>query len=147
MLCPFCKHDKNSVVDSRATSGAIRRRRECSNCSRRFTTYEYVEKVPLTVVKRDETREAFAREKLLNGIMTACKKRPISRNAIDEIVNDIENTLMNGDSQEVSYEKIGNLVMDALSSLDAVAYVRFASVYREFKEVDEFLDQVKNLKD
>ena len=147
MLCPFCKHDKNSVVDSRATSGAIRRRRECSNCSRRFTTYEYVEKVPLTVVKRDETREAFAREKLLNGIMTACKKRPISRNAIDEIVNDIENTLMNGDSQEVSYEKIGNLVMDALSSLDAVAYVRFASVYREFKEVYEFLDQVKNLKD
>mgnify|MGYP001085444994 CR=1 FL=1 len=147
MLCPFCKHDKNSVVDSRATSGAIRRRRECSNCSRRFTTYEYVEKVPLTVVKRDETREAFAREKLLNGIMTACKKRPISRNAIDEIVNDIENTLMNGDSQEVSYEKIVNLVMDALSSLDAVAYVRFASVYREFKEVDEFLDQVKNLKD
>lgn len=146
MNCPFCKHEDNRVVDSRATAGSIRRRRECNQCARRFTTYEYVERVPLMVIKRDQSREPFAREKLLNGILTACKKRPISRHSIDEIINDIENTLMNGDLQEVSYEQVGNMVMESLRTLDAVAYVRFASVYREFKEVDEFLAQVQNLK-
>ncbi|HSQ41822.1 MAG TPA: transcriptional regulator NrdR [Fibrobacteraceae bacterium] len=142
MICPFCKHGEDKVVDSRSSGSAIRRRRECLGCGRRFTTYEYVEMVPLTVIKRDDTREPFAREKLLSGILTACKKRPIPRQTIDDIVNDIENKLMNSDSQEVRYDQIGNLVMDSLRHLDPVAYVRFASVYREFKEVGEFVQQV-----
>lgn len=145
MICPFCKHDEDKVVDSRSSGSAIRRRRECIGCGRRFTTYEYVEMVPLTVIKRDNTREAFAREKLMNGILMACKKRPIPRQTIDDIVNEIENKLMNSDSQEVRYDQIGNLVMESLRGIDPVAYVRFASVYREFTEVGEFVNQVMDL--
>jgi len=145
MICPFCKHAEDKVVDSRSSGSAIRRRRECLGCGRRFTTYEYVEVVSLTVIKRDNTREPFAREKLLSGIITACKKRQISRATIDEIVSDIENQLLNSDSQEIRYDQIGNMVMDALRKIDPVAYVRFASVYREFKEVGEFVDQVMQL--
>lgn len=142
MICPFCKHGEDKVVDSRSSGSAIRRRRECLACNRRFTTYEYVEVVSLTVIKRDNTREPFAREKLLSGILTACKKRKISRQMVDDIVADIENQLLHSDSQEVRYDQIGNMVMDALRKIDPVAYVRFASVYREFKEVGEFVDQV-----
>lgn len=145
MICPYCKHDGDKVVDSRVSGSSIRRRRECLECSRRFTTYEYIEIVPLTVVKRDNSREDFQREKLLAGITMACKKRPISRQTIDDIATTIENSLMLSDSLEVQYDQIGNLVMQELRKLDPVAYVRFASVYREFKEVDEFVDQVRAL--
>lgn len=145
MICPFCKHDEDKVVDSRSSGNSIRRRRECLGCSRRFTTYEYVEMVPLTVVKRDNSREPFQREKLLSGILTACKKRPVSRADIDKMVMDIENSLVALDAQEVRYDQIGNIVMTELGKIDPVAYVRFASVYREFKEVGEFLEQVREL--
>ncbi|MFA6623467.1 MAG: transcriptional regulator NrdR [Fibrobacteraceae bacterium] len=145
MICPYCKHTEDKVVDSRSSGTAIRRRRECLGCGRRFTTYEYIEMVPLTVVKRDQSREPFEREKLLAGISMACKKRPVSRQRIDEMINSIENTLMASDSQEVRYDQIGNLVMEELRKTDPVAYVRFASVYREFKEVGEFVAQVQEL--
>jgi transcriptional repressor NrdR len=145
MICPYCKHTEDKVVDSRSSGTAIRRRRECLGCGRRFTTYEYIEMVPLTVVKRDQSREPFEREKLLAGISMACKKRPVSRQRIEEMINSIENTLMASDSQEVRYDQIGNLVMEELRKTDPVAYVRFASVYREFKEVGEFVAQVQEL--
>lgn len=133
------------MVDSRSSGSSIRRRRECLGCNRRFTTYEYVEVIPLTVIKRDHTREPFSRQKMLSGILTACKKRPISTETIEQIATRIENKLMHSDSQEVGYDQIGNYIMDELREIDAVAYVRFASVYREFKEVDEFLQQVIDL--
>jgi transcriptional repressor NrdR len=145
MICPYCHHTEDKVVDSRSSGLSIRRRRECLACGRRFTTYEYVEVVPLTVTKRDGRHEPFKREKLLAGIDAACKKRPVSRQAIEEIVTRVENTLMSSETQEVSYAEIGNLVMEELRQVDAVAYVRFASVYREFKEVDEFVKQVMQL--
>lgn len=145
MICPYCKHTEDKVVDSRSSGTAIRRRRECLGCGRRFTTYEYIEMVPLTVVKRDQSREPFEREKLLAGISMACKKRPVSRQRIEEMINSIENTLMASDTQEVRYDQIGNLVMEELRKTDPVAYVRFASVYREFKEVGEFVAQVQEL--
>ena len=142
MICPYCKHDEDKVVDSRVSGTSIRRRRECLGCTRRFTTYEYIEMVPLTITKRDNSREPFQREKLLAGITMACKKRPISRQVIEDMATSIENTLITSDSQEISYDQVGNLVMQKLRLIDPVAYVRFASVYREFKEVGEFVDQV-----
>ena len=142
MICPYCKHDEDKVVDSRVSGTSIRRRRECVGCTRRFTTYEYIEMVPLTITKRDNSREPFQREKLLAGITMACKKRPISRQVIEDMATSIENTLITSDSQEISYDQVGNLVMQKLRLIDPVAYVRFASVYREFKEVGEFVDQV-----
>jgi transcriptional repressor NrdR len=146
MQCPFCSFKENKVVDSRNSGNAIRRRRECLYCNRRFTTYEYVETVPLTVVKRDGSREPFQREKLMNGVMTACKKRQISRQTIENLITKIENELIGLENQEISYETIGNLVMDGLRELDSVAYVRFASVYREFKDMTEFMEQIKGIK-
>lgn len=143
MQCPYCGHKENKVVDSRTSGDSIRRRRECLDCSKRFTTYEYIESVPLTVVKRDQSREPFQREKLINGILTACKKRPVSRQSIEELVATIENSLILLESQEVSYEVIGNMVMEGLRKLDPVAYVRFASVYREFKDTGEFMQQIR----
>jgi transcriptional repressor NrdR len=145
MICPYCKHAEDKVVDSRGSGVSIRRRRECLGCGRRFTTYEYIEVVPLTVVKRDQSREAFQREKLLSGITIACKKRPVSRQTIEEMATSIENTLIASDNQEVGYDQIGNLVMAELRKVDAVAYVRFASVYRKFEEVGEFVAQVLQL--
>lgn len=145
MICPYCKFDEDKVVDSRMSGSSIRRRRECLACGRRFTTYEYIEMVPLTVIKRDNSREAFQREKLLAGITMACKKRPVSRQEIEDMATSVENTLISSDSQEVRYEQIGNLVMQELRQVDDVAYVRFASVYREFKEVGEFVEQVLSL--
>jgi transcriptional repressor NrdR len=145
VICPYCKHDEDKVVDSRTSGNSIRRRRECLGCNRRFTTYEYVEMVPLTVIKRDNSREPFQREKLLAGILTACKKRPISRATIEQMVTSIENNLIAADTQEVRYDQVGELVMQELRNVDPVAYVRFASVYREFKEVGEFLEQVLEL--
>lgn len=145
MICPYCHHTEDKVVDSRSSGLSIRRRRECLACGRRFTTYEYVEVVPLTVTKRDGRHEPFKREKLISGIDAACKKRPVSRRLIEEIVTRVENALMTSESQEVRYDEIGNLVMEELRKIDAVAYVRFASVYREFKEVNEFVKQVMQL--
>ncbi|MCI5600828.1 MAG: transcriptional regulator NrdR [Hallerella porci] len=142
MICPYCHHEHDKVVDSRSSGLSIRRRRECLECGKRFTTYEYVEMTPLTVVKRDGCREPFKREKLLAGIEAACKKRPVSRQTIEDIATNVENALMLSETQEARYDQIGNLVMEELRKVDAVAYVRFASVYREFKEVGEFVKQV-----
>ena len=145
MICPFCKSDNDKVVDSRVSGSSIRRRRECCNCGRRFTTREYVELQPLTVIKRSGEREPFQREKLLRGIMNSCKKRPVSIDDIEQLATRVENSLQMSEGFEVGYDQIGNLVMQELKKLDAVAYVRFASIYREFKEVGEFVDQIKTL--
>jgi transcriptional repressor NrdR len=145
MICPFCKNDNDKVVDSRVSGSSIRRRRECCACGRRFTTREYIELQPLTVIKRSGEREPFQREKLLRGIMNSCKKRPVSIDDIELLATRVENSLQMSESFEVSYDQIGNLVMQELKKLDAVAYVRFASIYREFKEVGEFVDQIKTL--
>lgn len=145
MICPFCKNDNDKVVDSRVSGTSIRRRRECLECGRRFTTREYIEVQSLTVIKRSGEREPFQREKLLRGIVNSCKKRPISIDSIDQLATRVENSLQTTESFEVSYDQIGNLVMQELKKLDAVAYVRFASIYREFKEVGEFVDQIKTL--
>ncbi|MCQ2089837.1 MAG: transcriptional regulator NrdR [Fibrobacter sp.] len=145
MICPFCKKDNDKVVDSRAIGTYIRRRRECVECGHRFSTREYVELQPLTVIKRSGEREAFQREKLMKGIMNSCKKRPLSTSDIEQVAINVENALTVTENFEVSYEQIGNLVMQELKKLDPVAYVRFASIYREFKEVGEFVDQIKSL--
>jgi transcriptional repressor NrdR len=146
MICPFCRNDGDKVIDSRSSGNSIRRRRECTECGRRFTTYEYIEIVPLTVIKRDGTREPFLREKVLGGILMACKKRPISHEQINDLVNNVENELATSENHEVSFDQIGNKVMEQLSVLDPVAYVRFASVYREFKDCGEFVDQIRQIK-
>jgi len=138
MICPHCKADNDKVIETRASGDSIRRRRECLNCSNRFTTYEYVEKVSVTVVKRDGRREPFGREKLISGIRKACAKRPVSNEKIDNMVALVENELAQLRQTEVSYAVIGDLVMKELSKIDPVAYVRFASVYKEFREVKDF---------
>ena len=150
MKCPFCDSEDDKVVDSRAAQDgrSVRRRRECLACSKRYTTYEYVEKVSLTVVKNDGKREDFDRQKLFKGIALACNKRPISEEQINDLVTQIEEELQNSSrGTEVTSKKIGELVMDRLKSLDEVAYVRFASVYRKFKDKNEFLDELKGLLD
>jgi transcriptional repressor NrdR len=138
MICPHCKADNDKVIETRASGDSIRRRRECLDCSNRFTTYEYVEKVSITVVKRDGRREPFRREKLISGIRKACAKRPVSNEKIDDMVALIENELALLKQTEVSYAVVGDLVMKELSNIDPVAYVRFASVYKEFREVKDF---------
>jgi transcriptional repressor NrdR len=147
MKCPFCGHEQDKVVDSRSSKEgrAVRRRRECLKCEGRFTTYEYIENFPLTVVKNDQRREPYDRQKLLQGILSACKKRPISMKKIESIVDKIENEIDKLSRSEIQSLEIGKLVMDALYTLDDVAYVRFASVYRKFKHKDEFISQVKDL--
>jgi transcriptional repressor NrdR len=139
MICPSCKADNDRVVDSRPHGTSVRRRRVCNACGYKFTTYEYIDTVPLTVVKRDQSREPFQRDKLLAGIRLATTKRPISPDAINQMVEGVESQLMGTGDLEVSYQTIGDLVMKSLARLDPVAYIRFASVYREFKEVDEFV--------
>jgi len=147
MKCPFCAHQEDKVIDSRESkeNNVIRRRRECLKCAKRFTTYEKIELIPIMVVKKDNRREEFDREKLLNGIITACEKRPISMDVLEQIVNDVERKLWNDMSKEVTSEEIGELVMKKLHDLDAVAYVRFASVYRQFEDIGDFLDQAKTI--
>lgn len=147
MRCPYCKANHDRVIDSR-TSGeadAIRRRRECLECGGRFTTYEKVGETPLRVVKKDGTRVPFDRDAIVRGMLMACHKRPVSTEALDAVVGDIESQLHEMFDKEVSSKYIGHLVMDALRDLDQVAYVRFASVYREFKDVNQFLDELKPL--
>ena len=145
MRCPFCRNTEDKVIDSR-TSGegmSIRRRRECLKCSKRFTTYEYVENAPMMVVKRDGSRKQFDREKIKAGIMRACEKRPISMDKIEQIVEEIEREVQKKADKEVKSTVIGNMVMDRLYALDEVAYVRFASVYRRFKDVSSFKKELK----
>jgi transcriptional repressor NrdR len=145
MRCPFCKKDNDKVIDSRsANAGAtVRRRRECLACSKRFTTYEKVEEITLYVIKKDGRRDVFDREKIKRGLLTACKKRPVSLQTIEDIVNRIEIELYEKYDREVKSTKIGDLVMRELKAIDHVAYVRFASVYREFKDVGEFMRELK----
>jgi transcriptional repressor NrdR len=145
--CPFCGHTDDRVVDSRANpeETAIRRRRECTKCERRFTTYEYVESMPIMVVKKDGRREPFDRQKLLSGIMLACSKRPVSRDQMELLVNDIENSLGSEMKSEVTTSHLGDMVMSRLSDLDQVAYVRFASVYRSFRDTRQFMQELKRL--
>ncbi len=147
MKCPFCEYAESKVIDSRPTDEgeAIRRRRECLSCGKRFTTYEKVETIPLMVVKKDKSRQMFDRDKLLNGIMRACEKRPVSTAQMEHMVSEIENTAQNLLEREVTTEKIGEMVMEKLKDVDEVAYVRFASVYRQFTDVNTFVEEVNKL--
>ncbi|MDR3012336.1 MAG: transcriptional regulator NrdR [Chitinispirillales bacterium] len=147
MRCPFCGYEEDRVVDSRTgkEGRAVRRRRECLDCSKRFTTYEYIENISLTIIKSDQRREAYDRQKLLSGITAACKKRPISVKKIESIVDKIEHQIEKLSRSEVPSSEIGNMVMAELYGLDEVAYVRFASVYRKFKDVSEFISEVKGI--
>lgn len=147
MKCPFCSQDDTRVVDSRPVddNSSIRRRRMCDACGKRFTTYEKVETIPLIVIKKDQNREQYDRRKIENGVIRACYKRPISAQQITKAVDQIENIVFSREEREVSSETIGEIVMDQLKDLDPVAYVRFASVYREFKDVNTFMDELKKL--
>jgi len=147
MRCPYCGHDDSKVIDSRPTDEgvAIRRRRECIKCAQRFTTYEKVESLPIVVIKKDKTRELFSREKLLAGLTRACEKRPVETSVLDKLVDKIENDLQNTLKREVSTKEIGEKVMEGLKDIDEVAYVRFASVYRQFKDVTTFIAEVNKL--
>ncbi len=147
MKCPYCGFIEDKVIDSRPTdeSSAIRRRRECTKCTRRFTTYEKVESIPLMVIKKDKTRQSFDREKLLNGLLRACEKRPVSITQLEIMVEEIESQIYNSLRREVTTQEIGEMVMNRLKDLDEVAYVRFASVYRQFKDINTFMDELRKL--
>ena len=147
MKCPFCGHTENKVIDSRISKNgkAVRRRRECLGCTKRFTTYEYVEDVLPMVVKKDGRREQFDRQKILNGIKKACEKRPISMESIDKIVENVEQACQEMQFEEISSTLIGEKIMNELKVFDGVAYVRFASVYRQFRDVGEFMSELKDL--
>lgn len=147
MKCPFCSYEESKVIDSRPTDEGerIRRRRECLNCQKRFTTYEVIESLPIIVIKKDKSREVFNREKLLNGLLRACEKRPVSLEDLEKLIDGIELSLQNSLDREVSSERIGELVMDGLKDIDEVAYVRFASVYRQFKDIGTFMTELNKL--
>ena len=147
MKCPFCGDDNTRVIDSRPADDneAIRRRRQCDECGKRFTTYEKVETIPLIVIKKDKNRETYDRSKIEGGVLRACHKRPISVNQINQLVDEVETEIFNREEKEIPSSLIGELVMDKLKDLEAVAYVRFASVYREFKDVNTFMDELKKI--
>jgi transcriptional repressor NrdR len=147
MKCPYCGYKEDKVVDSRSTSeeSAIRRRRECLKCGKRFTTYEYIEEVSFMVIKKDGRREPFDRKKILAGVIRACEKRPISMEKMEEIITMVERAIQRKSDREVSASRIGELVMEKLKALDDVAYVRFASVYRQFKDVGQFMEELKDI--
>ena len=147
MKCPFCNQDNTRVVDSRPADDntAIRRRRMCDACGKRFTTYEKVETIPLIVIKKDQNREQFDRSKIEAGVLRACHKRPVSAEQIHRLVDDVETEVFNLEEREIPSSLIGEIVMDKLKDLEAVAYVRFASVYREFKDVNTFMDELKKI--
>ncbi len=149
MKCPFCGEENTRVIDSRPAedSSSIRRRRHCDVCGKRFTTYEKVETMPLIVVKKDNNREPYDRAKIESGIVRSCHKRPVSINQINELVDKIETIIFNLEEKEVSTSRIGEIVMNELKNVDPVAYVRFASVYREFKDVNTFMDELKKILD
>ena len=145
MKCPFCGEDNTRVIDSRPAddNSSIRRRRMCDVCRKRFTTYEKVETIPLVVIKKDNNREQYDRSKIEAGVLRACHKRPVSIHQINELVDSVENEIFNREEREISSKEIGEMVMERLKDLEAVAYVRFASVYREFKDVNTFMDELK----
>ena len=147
MKCPFCNFADTKVIDSRAQddNSVIRRRRVCEKCGKRFTTYERVDMIPITVIKRDGTREIFDKAKLQNGIMKSCNKRPVTAQQIQKLVDDIENTLAGSGEREVESKQLGNMVIERLKDLDEVAYVRFASVYRQFKDISTFMEELNKL--
>ncbi|KAB7705936.1 transcriptional regulator NrdR [Bacillus aerolatus] len=147
MKCPACQHNGTRVIDSRPVDEArsIRRRRECESCSYRFTTFEKVEDLPLIVVKKEGTREEFSREKLLRGLIKACEKRPVSLDQLEKLTMDVEKDIRSQGFSEIQSEKVGEMIMDRLADVDEVAYVRFASVYRQFKDINVFLDELKEL--
>ena len=144
MKCPFCGYSESRVIDSRPTDEGerIRRRRECLKCSKRFTTYEIIENVPIVVIKKDKSRETFDRNKLLSGLLRACEKRPVSIDTLERIVDEIETLLQNSLDREVSSQRIGTYAMEKLKTVDEVAYVRFASVYRQFKDINSFMEEL-----
>ncbi|WBW99627.1 transcriptional regulator NrdR [Oceanirhabdus sp. W0125-5] len=148
MRCPFCNFEESKVVDSRSSEdkSAIRRRRECLKCNKRYTTYEKVENIPILIIKRNKDRENFDRNKLLNGLIRACEKRPVSRKILEEVADDIEKKLYNQMRTEVQSQYLGELVMEKLKEIDEIAYVRFASVYRQFKDIDSFMEEIAALK-
>ena len=147
MKCPYCSYPESKVIDSRPTDEGerIRRRRECLQCGKRFTTYEIIETVPLMVVKKDKSREAFDRNKLLGGLLRACEKRPVSLEQLEEIVNEIENKLQNSWDREIPSSLIGTYAMEKLKEVDEVAYVRFASVYRQFRDINSFMEELSKI--
>jgi transcriptional repressor NrdR len=147
MKCPSCQNNNSRVIDSRPVDDgrSIRRRRECEQCSYRFTTFEKVEETPLVVVKKEGTREEFSREKILRGLLRACEKRPVALKQLEEITANIEKELRNQGISEIKSEEIGEMVMDKLAKIDEVAYVRFASVYRQFKDINVFIEELKDL--
>ena len=149
MKCPFCGQEDTRVIDSRPAedNNSIRRRRQCDQCKKRFTTYEKVEAIPFVVIKKDNNREPYDRQKVEAGVFRSCHKRPISVEQINKLVDEVENTIFNMEEKEVQSTKIGEVLMDKLKDLDPVAYVRFASVYREFKDVNTFMDELKKILD
>ncbi|HHV96454.1 MAG TPA: transcriptional repressor NrdR [Clostridiaceae bacterium] len=149
MKCPYCGHGEDKVIDSRPTDEgtAIRRRRECLKCSRRFTTYEKIETIPIMVIKKDKRREPFKREKILNGLMRACEKRPVSITQLESIADEIESYLYNSTQKEITSREIGEMVMAKLKEIDEVAYVRFASVYRQFTDLNIFMRELRKILD
>ncbi len=147
MKCPYCGYDESKVIDSRPTDEGerIRRRRECLKCGKRFTTYEVIETVPVVVIKRDKSRETFDRNKLLGGLLRACEKRPVSLDTLERAVDEIQNTLQNSLDREIPSTTIGKLAMEKLKDIDEVAYVRFASVYRQFKDINTFMEELSRM--
>lgn len=147
MKCPFCGFEESKVIDSRPTDEGqrIRRRRECLQCEKRFTTYEIIESLPIIVIKKDKSRETFNRNKLMTGLLRACEKRPVSIDTLDNMIDEIEVIIQNSLDREVSSERIGELVMEKLKRIDEVAYVRFASVYRQFKDINTFMTELNKL--
>ncbi len=147
MRCIFCGHPESKVIDSRSADdgSAIRRRRECLECGKRFTSYEKVENIPLIVVKKDKTRQQFDRDKLLTGLLRACEKRPVSLEQLESVVDNVENSIQNSLKREISSVEIGEIVMKELKNIDEVAYVRFASVYRQFRDVNTFMDELRKI--
>ena len=149
MKCPFCGHDNTRVIDSRPAedNNSIRRRRGCDECDKRFTTYEKIETIPLIIIKKDNNRETYDRSKIEAGVLRACHKRPVSAGQIDKLVEEVETEIFNMEEREISTQDIGEMVMNKLKDMDAVAYVRFASVYREFKDINTFMDELKKVLD
>ncbi|PKM68070.1 MAG: transcriptional regulator NrdR [Firmicutes bacterium HGW-Firmicutes-2] len=147
MKCPYCGTESIKVIDSRPSeeNNAIRRRRQCENCEKRFTTYETVESMPLIIVKKDNSREPYSRDKLMSGLVRSCHKRPVAMKSIDALVDDIENQLYNAMKKEIDSSQIGEIAMEGLKTLDEVAYVRFASIYREFRDINTFMDELKKI--
>lgn len=147
LKCPYCLYEESKVVDSRSSddSNAIRRRRECLNCGKRYTTYEKVEDIPILVIKKDSTRENFKKEKIINGLIKACQKRAVSRKQIEDIADDIEKNISNKMLAEIKSDEIGEMIMDRLKPIDEVSYVRFASVYRQFKDINSFMEEINKL--